>query len=139
MSAHRPRAPPLDPSSETTPPPQPLTQAGEVPASSLAALDPVTGTWTGIGGGIRSGAFVGSVDSLTADEACGTLFIGGSFTAAHTVETSGVATLKDDTFGNLGPFLRFRDAGTAGVFARAVTYRMKLGLAAAPPAGCPSR
>ena len=73
------------------------------------------------------------------DEAFGTLFIGGSFTAADPVETSGVATLKDDTFGSLGAFLRFGDAGTAKVFARAVTYRMKLGLAAAPSAGCPSR
>lgn len=137
MSAHRPRAPPLDPSSE--PPPQPLTQAGQVPASSLAALDPVTGTWTGIGGGGRTGAFVGSVDSLTVDAASGPLLIGGTFTAADTVETSGVATLKDDTFGSLGAFPRFGDAGTPVVFARAVTYRMNLGLPAAPSAGCPSR
>ena len=35
------------------------------------------------------GGFAGSVDSLTADEASGTLSIGGSLTTADTVETSG--------------------------------------------------
>ena len=90
--------------------PPSLIQAGQVPTSSLAALGPVTGTWTGGGGGIRGGVVVGSVDSLSVDEAPGTLFIGGSFTAADIVMRAGVATLKDDTFGTLGAFPRFGDA-----------------------------
>jgi trimeric autotransporter adhesin len=93
--------------------------AGSVPASSLAALDPGTGDWSGMGDGIRNGEFVGSVDSLAKDEASGTLFIGGTFTSAGPVTTSGVATLTGDSYGTLGAFLRFGDASTAGVFALA--------------------
>ncbi|GAA2728862.1 hypothetical protein [Cellulomonas aerilata] len=93
--------------------------AGTVPASSFAALDPVTATWTAFGDGIRSGEFVGSVNSLTVDDASGTVFVGGAFTAAGTVATSGVATLTGDTWGTLGAFTRFGDAGTAGVLALA--------------------
>ncbi|MFD3443307.1 hypothetical protein ACFDTO_01750 [Microbacteriaceae bacterium 4G12] len=93
--------------------------AGSVPASSLAALDPETGTWSAVGEGIRSGEFVGSVESLAVDDASATLFIGGTFTSAGPVATSGVATLSGDTYGTLGAFLRFGDASTAGVFALA--------------------
>ena len=93
--------------------------AGGLTASSLASLDPATGTWTTAGAGIRNGDFVGSVESLAVDEASGTVFVGGSFTAADTVATSGVATLTGDSFGTLGPFQRFGDASTAGVFALA--------------------
>jgi hypothetical protein len=93
--------------------------AGTVPASSFAALDPGSGTWTAFGDGIRNGEFVGSVDSLAVDEASGTVFVGGAFTAAGTVATSGVATLTGETWGTLGAFTRFGDAGTVGVFALA--------------------
>lgn len=91
--------------------------AGTVPASSLAALDPATGTWTALGEGIRNGEFVGSVTSLAVDEGSGTLVIGGSFTTAGTVVTSGVATLTGDTFGTLGAFLRYGDASSCEVVA----------------------
>jgi hypothetical protein len=93
--------------------------AGGEPASSFAALDPATGVWTAFGDGIRSGEFVGSVHSLAVDPGSGTVFVGGSFTAAGTVATSGVATLTGSTWGTLGGFTRFGDASTAGVFALA--------------------
>ena len=50
---------------------------------------PATETGPAIAAGAPGGGFAGSVDSLTADEASGTLSIGGSLTTADTVETSG--------------------------------------------------
>jgi hypothetical protein len=89
--------------------------AGGVPASSFAALDPATGTWTAFGDGVRSGEFVGSVHALAADPDSGTVFVGGSFTSAGPVATSGVATLTGGEWGTLGAFTRFGDASTATV------------------------
>jgi hypothetical protein len=90
--------------------------AGRVPASSIAAFDPATGAWSAIGEGVRNGEFVGSADCLAVDEASGTLAVGGYFTTAGTVVTSGVATLTGgETWGTLGAFTRYGDASTAGV------------------------
>ena len=93
-------------------------RAGTIETGSLASLD-AAGTWTGYGTGIRNDEFVGSVDTLAVDESTGTVYVGGSFTAADSVATSGVATLAGDRYGTLGAFLRFGDAATAGVSALA--------------------
>ncbi len=96
-------------------------RAGRQVTGSIAALDPATKRWTKFGTGVTSGDFIGSVDSLAVDDADGTLYVGGSFTAAGTVETSGVATLKRGRWGTLGPFELWGNAGTATVRALAVS------------------
>lgn len=94
-------------------------RAGPVETGSLASIDTATGRWSGYGAGIRSGDFVGAVESLAADASTGTVYVGGSFTAADEVTTSGVAVLRGERFGTLGPFTRFGDASTAAVLALA--------------------
>ncbi len=79
-------------------------RAGTVPTASLAALDLAAGTWLGFGAGMTNGDFTGTVDSMAVDEATGTVYVGGRFTRADAVATSGVATLTGEEFGSLGGF-----------------------------------
>ena len=94
-------------------------RAGALETASFAALDVVTGSWEGFGAGVRNGDFAGTVDALTVDEATGTLYIGGRFTTAGNVATSGVATLVDGDYATLGAFTYYGDPGGANVVALA--------------------
>ena len=51
-----------------------FSRAGAVESASIAALDLATGDWVGFGAGMRSEDFVGTVDSLAADPATGTVY-----------------------------------------------------------------
>jgi trimeric autotransporter adhesin len=94
-------------------------RAGSVDTYAFAALETTTGSWTGFGSGLRNGDFGGIVSSLALDRRSRTVFIGGTFSAADTVETSGVATLRRGRFGTLGRFERFGDPSLASVWALA--------------------
>jgi hypothetical protein len=94
-------------------------RAGSAVSSALAGLDTTSGKWIGFGAGVLLGDFGGAVNALAIDRPGGTLFIGGAFTAADTVETSGVATLRRGRFGSLGVFERFGDPSLATVRALA--------------------
>ena len=96
-------------------------RAGTVETAALAALDLRTGAWHGFGAGLRNGDHTGSVDSLAVDDATGTVYVGGRFTVAGTVTTSGVATLTDGRFGSLGGLTYHGDPQTAGIIALART------------------
>lgn len=94
-------------------------RAGSVQTASFAALDLRTGSWEGFGTGVRNGDYTGTVEALALDEATGTLVLGGRFTAAGDVATSGVATLEDGAYGSLGAFAYYGDPGGAAVVALA--------------------
>jgi len=94
-------------------------RAGGAETGSLAAVDLMAGSWETFGGGLRNGDFTGTADSLAVDEASGTLYVGGRFTAAGDVVASGVATLTNGSFGSLGAFAYFGDPGGAHVLALA--------------------
>ena len=95
-------------------------RAGSTEAVALAALDLGTGTWRTFGTGLRSGDYAGTVDSLVVDEGTGTLFVGGRFTSADDVATSGLATLTEGRFGSLGNFTYFGDPQTVNIIALAL-------------------
>ena len=94
-------------------------RAGAVETASFAALNLATGSWEGMGAGMRNGDFTGTVDSLAVAEATGTIYIGGRFTTAGDVTTSGVATLTDSEYGSLGGFTYYGDPGGAHIVALA--------------------
>jgi hypothetical protein len=94
-------------------------RAGTVQTASLAALDLATGAWTGFGAGMMNGEYGGTVDSLAVDQATGTAYVGGRFTHADTVTTSGVATLTGEGFGSLGGFAYNGDPQFATIIALA--------------------
>jgi len=79
-------------------------RAGTVETTSFAVLDLAAKTWEGYGAGLRNGDLAGTADALAVDEATGTVFIGGRFTAAGDVVTSGLATFADAEYGSLGAF-----------------------------------
>ena len=93
--------------------------AGSVETASFAALNLHTGSWEGFGLGVRNGDFTGTVDALAVDAATGTVYIGGSFTAAGGVVTSGVAALTGDVYGSVGGFAYYENPGGAHVVALA--------------------
>src|SRR3712207_2141482 len=97
-----------------------LDAAGPLTADSLASWGTATGEWTAYGSGIRNGDFAGTVDALAADPATGAVYVGGSFTAADTLTSSGVVRLHGGQFTSTGRFSRYGDPGTAGVTALAV-------------------
>ncbi|HWT25441.1 MAG TPA: hypothetical protein VN213_18195, partial [Solirubrobacteraceae bacterium] len=88
-------------------------RAGAVDTAGFAALDLPAGRWEGFGAGVRNGDFPGTVDSLAVAAATGTVFLGGRFTHADTVETCGVATFGGGKYGSLGGFTYYD--GTTGV------------------------
>ena len=92
-------------------------RAGSVSTASLAALDLATGNWQGFGAGLRNGDFTGTVDALAVDQTTGTIYVGGRFTTADEVATSGVATLTGDEFGTLGAFTYYGEPGGANITA----------------------
>jgi trimeric autotransporter adhesin len=94
-------------------------RAGTVETVAFAALDLTTNAWKGFGAGLHNGDLTGTVDSLAFDEATGTIYVGGRFTRADTVTTSGVATLTDGEFGSLGGFTYYRDPQGAIIVALA--------------------
>lgn len=94
-------------------------RAGAMEAVALAALELDTGSWQGFGAGLRSGDYAGTVDSLAVDEGAGTVFVGGRFTLADSVSTSGVATLTRGRFGSLGGFTYYGDPHTVNIVALA--------------------
>jgi trimeric autotransporter adhesin len=94
--------------------------AGPTPTYSLASWDTSTGEWTAYGTGIRNGDFAGAVDALAVDPVSGSVYVGGSFTAADTLTASGVVRLDGARFTSTGRFTRYGDPGTASVKALAV-------------------
>jgi hypothetical protein len=94
-------------------------RAGSAETASFAAAELATGRWQAFGAGVRNGDLTGIVDSLAVDAASGTLFIGGQFTTADTVETSGVATLDAGGFGSLGVLTYYDEPSTVRVAALA--------------------
>lgn len=92
-------------------------RAGTVETASFAALDLTSGSWEGLGAGVRNGDFTGTVEALAVD--AGTVYIGGRFTAAGDVATSGVATLTRGGYSTLGTFTYYGDPGGAIVVALA--------------------
>jgi hypothetical protein len=94
-------------------------RAGSLETASFAALSLANGSWQGFGAGVRNGDFVGTVDALAADEASGTVYLGGRFTAAGEVATSGVATFTGREYGSLGGFAYYGEPGGANIVALA--------------------
>ncbi|MCA8976494.1 MAG: hypothetical protein KDC98_17370 [Planctomycetes bacterium] len=73
-----------------------FTEAGGIPASNIAIYDPISGTWSSIGGGAN-----GTVSAL-AVAANGDLLMGGVFTAAGGVSANGVARWNGSSWQPLG-------------------------------------
>ena len=79
--------------------------AGDQHVSNLAAFDPVTDTWSDLGGGVRAGLAGGPEGEVYALAVLpnGDLVVGGDFSLAGNVAVSNLARWNGSTWSPLGP------------------------------------